>query len=67
MSFTPTEIAAETKAHSDFTSYVRPISVKNCRQLVLASIDDSRAREDWGWNHHFYPRQYDGDMLEHLK
>ena len=32
-----------------------------------ASIDDARAREDWGWKHEFDLESMTTDMLEHLK
>ena len=68
MSFTPTEIAAEIQKHiPDFTiSYALDFRQKIADSWP-ASIDDSRAREDWGWNHHFTLDNMTVDMLEHLK
>ena len=68
MSFTPTEIAAEIQKHiSDFTISYAPDFRQKIADSWPASIDDSRAREDWGWNHHFTLDNMTVDMLEHLK
>lgn len=68
MSFTPTEIAAEIKKHiPDFTISYAPDFRQKIADSWPASIDDSRAREDWGWNHHFALDNMTVDMLEHLK
>lgn len=68
MSFTPTEIAAEIQKHiPDFTISYAPDFRQKIADSWPASIDDSRAREDWGWNHHFVLDNMTVDMLEHLK
>lgn len=68
MSFTPTEIAAEIKKHiPDFTISYAPDFRQKIADSWPASIDDSQAREDWGWNHHFALDNMTVDMLEHLK
>ena len=68
MSFTPTEIAAEIQKHiPDFTISYAPDSRQKIADSWPASIDDSRAREDWGWNHHFALDNMTVDRLEHLK
>jgi len=68
MSFTPTEIAAEIQKHiPDFTITYAPDFRQKIADSWPASIDDSRAREDWGWNHHFALDNMTVDMLEHLK
>ena len=68
MSFTPTEIAAEIQKHiPDFTISYAPDFRQKIADNWPASIDDSRAREDWGWNHHFTLDNMTVDMLEHLK
>ena len=68
MSFTPTEIAAEIQKHiPDFTISYAPDFRQKIADSWPASIDDSRAREDWGWNHHFTLDNMTVDMLEHLK
>ena len=68
MSFTPTEIAAEIQKHiPDFTISYAPDFRQKIADSWPASIDDSRAREDWGWNLHFALDNMTVDMLEHLK
>jgi nucleoside-diphosphate-sugar epimerase len=68
MSFTPTEIAAEIQKHiPDFTISYAPDFRQKIADSWPASIDDSRAREDWGWNHHFALDNMTVAMLEHLK
>ena len=68
MSFTPTQIAAEIQKHiPDFTISYAPDFRQKIADSWPASIDDSRAREDWGWNHHFALDNMTVDMLEHLK
>ena len=68
MSFAPTEIAAEIQKHiPDFTISYAPDFRQKIADSWPASIDDSRAREDWGWNHHFTLDNMTVDMLEHLK
>ena len=68
MSFTPTEIAAEIQKHiPDFTISYAPDFRQKIADSWPASIDDSRAREDWGWNHHFTLDNMMVDMLEYLK
>ena len=68
MSFTPTEIAAEIQKHiPEFTISYAPDFRQKIADSWPASIDDSRAREDWGWNLHFALDNMTVDMLEHLK
>jgi nucleoside-diphosphate-sugar epimerase len=67
MSFTPTEIAAEIQKHiPDFTVSYKP----DFRQIIAdswpASIDDSKAREDWNWHHKFDLESMTVDMLKNL-
>lgn len=68
MSFTPEEIAQEIKKivpefkisyHSDFRQKIADSWPK--------SIDDSRAREDWGWKHQFNLKKMSESMLHSLK
>lgn len=67
MSFTPTEIAAEITKHiPDFTITYNPDFRQKIADSWPASIDDSSAREDWGWNHKFDLDSMTQDMLEHL-
>jgi len=68
MSFTPTQIAAEIQKHiPEFTISYAPDFRQKIADSWPASIDDSRAREDWGWNHNFALDNMTVDMLEHLK
>jgi nucleoside-diphosphate-sugar epimerase len=67
MSFTPTEVAAEIKKHiPEFTISYEPDFRQKIADSWPASIDDSRAREDWGWKHQFDLETMTVDMLEHL-
>lgn len=67
MSFTPTEIAAEITKHiPDFKITYNPDFRQKIADSWPASIDDSSAREDWGWNHKFDLDSMTQDMLEHL-
>lgn len=68
MSFTPTEIAAEIKKHiPEFAISYNPDFRQKIADSWPASIDDSRARQDWGWNHEFDLENMTVDMLEHLR
>lgn len=68
VSFTPAELAeAIRKRLPDFN-----ISYKtDFRQAIAdswpSSIDDSAARNDWGWNHQFDTRAIVNEMLDNLK
>ncbi|SMO59624.1 NAD-dependent epimerase/dehydratase family protein [Solitalea koreensis] len=69
VSFTPTELTTEIKKYiPDFT-----ISYKDNdpRQAIAdswpKSIDDSRARQDWGWKHDFNMKKMTEDMILNLK
>jgi len=68
MSFSPKEIGAEIKKHiPDFTIDYKP----DYRQAIAvswpASIDDSVARNDWGWKHEFDLAKMTKDMLVNLE
>ncbi|MGL2965240.1 L-threonine 3-dehydrogenase [Flavobacterium sp. XGLA_31] len=68
VSFTPKEIAAEIKKHiPDFTITYKPDFRQKIADSWPASIDDSRAREDWNWKHEFDMASMTVEMLEHLK
>jgi nucleoside-diphosphate-sugar epimerase len=67
MSFTPKEIAAEIKKHiPDFTITYNPDFRQKIADSWPASIDDSSARDDWGWKHRFGLENMTEVMLENL-
>jgi nucleoside-diphosphate-sugar epimerase len=68
MSFSPKEIAASIQKHiPDFTIDYNP----DFRQAIAdgwpKSIDDTAARNDWGWKNDFDLDKMTADMLMHLK
>lgn len=68
MSFSPAEIAASIQEiFPDFEISYEP----DFRQQIAASwpqsIDDSRAREDWGWNPAYDLKSMTADMIKNLK
>ncbi|RZJ73232.1 L-threonine 3-dehydrogenase [Flavobacterium sp.] len=68
MDFTPTEIAAEIKKHlPEFEVSYKPDFRQKIADSWPSSIDDSPAREDWGWKHEFDLQNMTQDMLLHLK
>ena len=68
ISFTPNEIANEIKKHiPDFTISYKPDFRQKIADSWPASIDDSSAREDWGWKHQFEMDSMTQVMLENLK
>ncbi len=67
MSFDPKEIAEEIKKHiPDFEIAYEPDFRQKIADSWPGSIDDSRARQDWGWKHEFDLPKMTVDMLEHL-
>lgn len=67
ISFTPAQLAAAIQNHiPDFSMSCVPDS----RQLIADSwpdsIDDSNARNDWGWQHEYELSETTRDMLLHL-
>jgi len=68
MSFSPKEIAAEIKKHiPDFSITYKPDSRQAIADSWPQSIDDSPAREHWGWKHKFDLPEMTSDMLKHIK
>lgn len=68
MSFTPKEIAAEIKKHfPDFTIDYNPDFRQKIADSWPASIDDSRAREDWGWKNDYNMENMTVEMIAKLK
>lgn len=67
MSFTPIEIAAEIQKHlPEFTISYAPDFRQKIADSWPASIDDSNARADWGWQHEFDLEHMTRDMIAHL-
>ncbi len=68
ISFTPAEIAAEIQKHiPDFSIRYKPDFRQKIADSWPASIDDSCARNDWGWQHRFDMASMTEVMLENLK
>jgi nucleoside-diphosphate-sugar epimerase len=68
MSFSPAELVAEIKKHiPEFTCEYKP----DFRQAIADSwprtIDDSAAREEWGWEPSYDLAAMTADMLEKLR
>ncbi len=68
MSFTPAEIATEIKKHfPDFTIDYEPDFRQKIADSWPASIDDSAARNDWGWKNDFDMENMTVEMISKLK
>lgn len=68
MSFSPKEIAAAIQKHiPDFKIDYAPDFRQQIADGWPQSIDDSAARQDWGWKHRFDLEKMTADMLTHLK
>ena len=67
MSFSPEEIAAEIKKQiPDFQISYEPDYRQQIANSWPQSIDDSVARQDWGWKEEFDLAAMTTDMLHHL-
>jgi len=67
MSFSPAEIAEEIKKHiPGFTITYHPDFRQAIADSWPKSIDDSRARKDWGWQHSFDLARMTADILKNL-
>ncbi len=67
MSFSPAEIAAEIKKHiPDFTITYKPDYRQQIADSWPQSIDDSEARNDWGWKEDYDLERMTNDMFENL-
>ena len=67
MSFCPSEIAEEIKKHiPEFEITYKPDFRQSIADSWPDSIDDSRAREDWGWKPEFDLQKMTSDILKHL-
>lgn len=68
MSFTPAEIAEEIKKHyPNFSIDYAPDFRQKIADSWPASIDDSSAREDWGWQNDFDLESMTTEMFKQLK
>lgn len=68
MSFTPKEIAQEIQKHyPNFTIDYAPDFRQKIADSWPASIDDTNAREDWGWHNDFNLENMTVEMLDNLK
>jgi nucleoside-diphosphate-sugar epimerase len=68
MSFAPEEIAAAIRNHiPDFQISYAPDFRQQIAKGWPKSIDDSAARNDWGWQPKFDLEKMTSDMLHHLK
>lgn len=67
MSFSPKEIFESIKGHyPEFSISYKPDFRQAIADSWPDSIDDSRAREDWGWSHQYNLKKMTADILEHL-
>jgi nucleoside-diphosphate-sugar epimerase len=67
MSFSPKEIAAEIKKHiPEFEIDFKPDYRQSIADSWPQSIDDSAARNDWGWKHQYELPQMTKEMLENV-
>jgi nucleoside-diphosphate-sugar epimerase len=68
ISFDPAQIAAEIKKHiPEFTITYKPDFRQAIADSWPKSIEDSRARQDWGWNPQYDLASMTKDMLDNLK
>ncbi|HEY0356450.1 MAG TPA: NAD-dependent epimerase/dehydratase family protein [Flavisolibacter sp.] len=68
MSFSPEEIAAEIKKHiPEFSISYAPDYRQSIANSWPQSIDDSVARQEWGWKHEYDLARMTKDMLENLE
>jgi nucleoside-diphosphate-sugar epimerase len=68
MSFSPKEIASEIHKHvPGFHIEYKPDYRQAIADSWPQSIDDSVARNDWGWKHEYDLEKMTGDMLENLE
>jgi len=67
MSFTPSQIAAEIQKHfPDFKISYQPDFRQEIADSWTATIDDSHARKDWGWQEEFDISSMTEDMILQL-
>jgi nucleoside-diphosphate-sugar epimerase len=67
MSFSPKEISQAIKKHiPDFKISYKPDFRQNIADSWPQSIDDTDAREDWGWKHEYNLEKMTEDMIANL-
>lgn len=67
MSFSPKEIGAAIQGHMpDFKMFYQPDYRQQIADSWPASIDDSVARNDWGWKEEYDLAGMTADMLKHI-
>lgn len=67
MSFSPKELANEIKQHlPDFKITYAPDYRENIAKTWPSSIDDSKAREDWGWQNNYGIKELVDIMLKNV-
>lgn len=68
MSFSPKEITAEIQKHyPDFTVTYNPDFRQKIADSWPGSIDDSAARNNWGWQHDYDLKELTETMITNLK
>lgn len=68
ISFSPKDIATEIKKHiPDFSIRYKPDYRQQIADSWPQSIDDSVARNDWGWKHEYDLARMTEDMLNNLQ
>ena len=68
MDFTPGELVTEIRKHiPGFTVSYEPDFRQEIAESWSSSIDDSQARNDWGWKPGFDLAGMTSDMIRHLK
>ena len=68
LNFTPKTLAASIKKHiPDFEISFEPDFRQAIADSWPSSVDDSRAREDWGWQHEFDLEKMTSEMLSGIK
>ncbi|MBN2096668.1 NAD-dependent epimerase/dehydratase family protein [Candidatus Peregrinibacteria bacterium] len=68
VSFSAKELADNVAEHIEgFTCTFIPDERQKIADSWPSTIDDSKAREDWGWNHQFGLDEISADMVKNLK
>ncbi|MFC1955252.1 NAD-dependent epimerase/dehydratase family protein [Chloroflexota bacterium] len=68
MSFSPRELTAEIRQHiPDFTCEYKPDFIQEIADSWPRSMDDSAAREEWGWKPEYNIGEMVTDMLGKIK